>query len=197
MRVVDPLRKPDVSATSRASLPPFLPTLGLALVAALMSFACREPAKQGPEVTGSLGISAPSQALPAMTVAPSLSPFNPGNALVADLQPVPASEAFARLAPLVAMGESEAASRPARPPAMARAERRRSSPGRLATTQPTPPPKSMSAPATAAETEGSRFLPAGALPFAAIDAAWDAARSAGTGAAHLGSSVVSLVSELR
>lgn len=196
MRVVDPLRKPDMAATPRAGLPPFLPTLGLAVVAALLSLVCREPAKQGPDVTGSIGIEAPAQASlsapPSMTVAPSLSPFNPGNALVADLEPVPASEAFARLAPLVALGEPEVAPRPARSPATARAERRRQPASRMATTQ--PPPKSMSAPA---EPEGSRFLPAGALPFAAIDATWDAVRSAGTGAAHLGSSVVSLVSELR
>jgi hypothetical protein len=56
-----------------------------------------------------------------------------------------------------------------------------------------------------AEEEDDRFLPTGALPFAAVDAAWDAARRVGagtatgvaTGVATLGSSVVGLVSDLR
>lgn len=197
MRVVDPLRKPDITATPRAGLPPFLPTLGLALAAALLSLACREPAKAPADA----GKPVSAQAVPAMASAPILSPFNPGNALVAASATVPATEAFARLLPLVAA--NEAAPAPARP-ARARAERRRPAVNRLATTQPAAPQRSAARPATppeapavTAEAEGDRFLPAGALPFAAIDAAWDAARNAGTGAAHLGSSVVSLVSDLR
>ena len=55
------------------------------------------------------------------------------------------------------------------------------------------------------EDESDRVLPAGALPFAAVDAVWDAARTAGSGAAtkvttsvtNLSGSVVSLVSDLR
>lgn len=205
MRVVDPLRKPDVSATPRPVLPPFLPTLGLAVVAALLSLACREPAK-GPtmEPAGS------SRPVPAMAAAPGLAVFDPGKALLADVEAGPASEAFARLMPLVAA--SEAAPAAARPPRVAaRPERRRVPASRMATTQPASPQKSaepvVPAPAAMAraEEEDDRFLPTGALPFAAVDAAWDAARRAGTGAAtgvatgvtSLGSSVVSLVSELR
>ncbi|CAO4184290.1 hypothetical protein CLBKND_04394 [Methylorubrum aminovorans] len=205
MRVVDPLRKPDVSATPRPVLPPFLPTLGLAVVAALLSLACREPAK-GPtmEPAGS------SRPVPAMAAAPGLAVFDPGKALLADVEAGPASEAFARLMPLVAA--SEAAPAAARPPRVAaRPERRRAPASRMATTQPASPQKSaepvVPAPAAMAraEEEDDRFLPTGALPFAAVDAAWDAARRAGTGAAtgvatgvtSLGSSVVSLVSELR
>ncbi len=141
--------------------------------------------------------------LPALAV-PSLTSFNPGPLLVADLDPVPASEAFARLAPLVAASEPAAApARPARNPVIARSERRRPAASRVATTQPTVAPKPASEPTpppaalARVETEGTRFLPEGALPFAAIDAAWEAARSAGTGAVHLGGSVVSLVSDLR
>lgn len=205
MRVVDPLRKPDVSATPRPVLPPFLPTLGLAVVAALLSLACREPAK-GPimEPAGS------SRPVPAMAAAPGLAVFDPGKALLADVEAGPASEAFARLMPLVAA--SEAAPAAARPPRVAaRPERRRAPASRMATTQPASPQKNaepvVPAPAAMAraEEEDDRFLPTGALPFAAVDAAWDAARRAGTGAAtgvatgvtSLGSSVVSLVSELR
>lgn len=205
MRVVDPLRKPDVSATPRPVLPPFLPTLGLAVVAALLSLACREPAK-GPtmEPAGS------SRPVPAMAAAPGLAVFDPGKALLADVEAGPASEAFARLMPLVAA--SEAAPAAARPPRVAaRPERRRVPASRMATTQPASPQKSaepvVPAPAAMAraEEEDDRFLHTGALPFAAVDAAWDAARRAGTGAAtgvatgvtSLGSSVVSLVSELR
>lgn len=205
MRVVDPLRKPDVSATPRPVLPPFLPTLGLAVVAALLSLACREPAK-GPtmEPAGS------SRPVPAMAAAPGLAVFDPGKALLADVEAGPASEAFARLMPLVAA--SEAAPAAARPPRVAaRPERRRAPASRMATTQPAGPQKSaepvVPAPAAMAraEEEDDRFLPTGALPFAAVDAVWDAARRAGTGAAtgvatgvtSLGSSVVSLVSELR
>ncbi|AWI91134.1 hypothetical protein C0214_24780 [Methylobacterium sp. DM1] len=205
MRVVDPLRKPDVSATPRPVLPPFLPTLGLAVVAALLSLACREPAK-GPtmEPAGS------SRPIPAMAAAPGLAVFDPGKALLADVEAGPASEAFARLMPLVAA--SEAAPAAARPPRVAaRPERRRAPASRMATTQPASPQKSaepvVPAPAAMAraEEEDDRFLPTGALPFAAVDAAWDAARRAGSGAAtgvatgvtSLGSSVVSLVSELR
>lgn len=205
MRVVDPLRKPDVSATPRPVLPPFLPTLGLAVVAALLSLACREPAK-GPtmEPAGS------SRPVPAMAAAPGLAVFDPGKALLADVEAGPASEAFARLMPLVAV--SEAAPAAARSPRVAaRPERRRVPASRMATTQPASPQKSaepvVPAPAAMAraEEEDDRFLPTGALPFAAVDAAWDAARRAGTGAAtgvatgvtSLGSSVVSLVSELR
>ncbi|CAO4168846.1 hypothetical protein CFFPNG_01251 [Methylorubrum aminovorans] len=205
MRVVDPLRKPDVSATPRPVLPPFLPTLGLAVVAALLSLACREPAK-GPtmEPAGS------SRPVPAMAAAPGLAVFDPGKALLADVEAGPASEAFARLMPLVAA--SEAAPAAARPPRVAaRPERRRVPASRMATTQPASPQKSaepvVPAPAAMAraEEEDDRFLPTGALPFAAVDAAWDAARRAGTGAAtgvatgvtSLGSSVVSLVSEMR
>lgn len=205
MRVVDPLRKPDVSATPRPVLPPFLPTLGLAVVAALLSLACREPAK-GPTVEPA-GSARP---VPAMAAAPGLAVFDPGKALLADVEAGPASEAFARLMPLVAA--SEAAPAAARPPRVAaRPERRRAPASRMATTQPASPQKNaepvVPAPAAMAraEEEDDRFLPTGALPFAAVDAAWDAARRAGTGAAtgvatgvtSLGSSVVSLVSELR
>ncbi|HEV2544489.1 MAG TPA: hypothetical protein VGU70_17185 [Methylobacterium sp.] len=205
MRVVDLLRKPDVSATPRPVLPPFLPTLGLAVVAALLSLACREPAK-GPtmEPAGS------SRPVPAMAAAPGLAVFDPGKALLADVEAGPASETFARLMPLVAA--SEAAPAAARPPRVAaRPERRRAPASRMVTTQPANPQKNaepvVPAPAAMAraEEEDDRFLPTGALPFAAVDAAWDAARRAGTGAAtgvatgvtSLGSSVVSLVSELR
>lgn len=206
MRVVDPLRKPDVSATPRAVLPPLLPTLGLAVAAALLSLVCREPAKEP--------MMAPVESarpVPAMAAAPGFTVFDPGKALLADVEAGPASEAFARLVPLVAA--SEAAAPPARPPRLAaRAERRRPSASRMATTQPASPPKAASEPVVSApaamarvEEEGGRFLPAGALPFAAVDAVWDAARSAGSGAATgvttgvttLGSSVVSLVADLR
>lgn len=202
MRVVDPLRKPDVSATPRAVLPPLLPTLGLAVVAALLSLACREPAK-GPTVEPAASV----RPLPAMAAAPGFTMFDPGKALLADAEAGPASEAFARLVPLVAA--SEAAPPRARPPRLAaRTERRRASASRTATAQPASPAKVASEPVVPvpaamarAEEEGSRFLPAGALPFAAVDAVWDAARTAGsgaaTGAATLGSSVVGLVSDLR
>lgn len=201
MRVVDPLRKPDVSATPRAVLPPFLPTLGLAVFAALLSLACREPTK-GPAMEPAALV----RAVPAMAATPGFTVFDPGKTLLADVEAGPASEAFARLVPLVAA--SEAAPPSARPPRVAaRPERRRAPASRMATTQPVSPARAAeptgSAPAPLARTEdeGDRFLPTGALPFAAVDAAWDAARSAGSGAttgvATLGSSVVSLVSDLR
>jgi hypothetical protein len=209
MRVVDPLRKPDMSATPRPVLPPLLPTLGLAVVAALLSLACREPAK-GP----SMAPVESARPVPAMAAVPGLTAFDPGRALLADVEAGPASEAFARLMPLVAA--SEAAPALARPPRVAaQPERRRAPASRMATTQPaspqkvaepvSPPPASMAR----AEEDGDRFLPTGALPFAAVDAVWDAARSAGTGAvtgavsgaatgvATLGSSVVTFVSDLR
>ncbi|TFZ59366.1 hypothetical protein E4V01_07935 [Methylorubrum sp. Q1] len=208
MRVVDPLRKPDVSATPRAVLPPLLPTLGLAVAAALLSLVCREPA-QGPTMPPVESV----RAVPAMAAAPGFTVFDPGKALLADVEAGPASEAFARLVPLVAA--REAAPPQARPPRLAtRTERRRATASRMATTQPASPAKAafepvVSAPAAVAraeelaraEEEGGRFLPAGALPFAAVDAVWDAARTAGSGAAtgvtSLSGSVVSLVSELR
>jgi hypothetical protein len=205
MRIVDPLRKPDVSATPRPVLPPFLPTLGLAVVAALLSLACREPAKQSaPEPAAS------ARSVPAMAAAPGLTVFDPGRALLADIEAGPASEAFARLVPLVAAGEAAPSS--ARPPRVAaRPERRRAPASRMATTQPASPQRSAEpvvpapAPMARAEEEEDRFLPTGALPFAAVDAAWDAARRVGagtatgvaTGVATLGSSVVGLVSDLR
>lgn len=196
MRVFDPLRKPDVATTHRAVVPPLLPTLGLALVAALLSLTCREPAKDAPSPNRPVSV----QALPVMASADRLSVFDPGKALLADLDPVPASEAFARLAPPVVA--SDAPARPARQPMMAKSERRRPPASRVATTQtpPAAPSKPVAEPferSTASEAEDQRFLPAGALPFAAVDAAWDAARSAGAGAVSLGGSVVSLVSALR
>ena len=195
MRVVDPLRKPDVSATPRAVLPPLLPTLGLAVAAALLSLVCREPAK-GPTMPPVES----ARPVPAMAAAPGFTVFDPGKALLADLDPVPASEAFARLAPPIVV--SEAPARPARQPMMAKSERRRPPASRVATTQapPAAPSKPVAEPferSAASEAEDQRFLPAGALPFAAVDAAWDAARSAGAGAVSLGGSVVSLVSALR
>lgn len=196
MRIVDPLRQPEMAATHRGVVPPFLPTLGLALVAGLLSLACREPAE------------APARAAerpPVMAVAPGLSSFDPGRALVgADLAPVPASEAFARLVPLVAASEPSA--RPAQAQASARLERRRPAPSRLAVTPPAPatlPASAKASPeaapaAVAAAPESRRFLPGGALPFAdTADAVWDAARGLGTGVASLGSSVTTLVSDLR
>ena len=199
MRIVDPLRRPDVAGTHRGVVPPFLPTLGLALAAALLSLVCREPAKAPAE---------PVARPPAMTAAPGLAAFNPAHALVADLDPVPASEAFARLTPLVPLAPEAAATpaRPARVAASGRGERRRAAASRLATTQPkTLPADSLAS--GAPEPEGvARFLPAGALPFASTaDAVWDAARSLGSGAATLGgsvgssvgSSVTTLVSGLR
>lgn len=215
MRVIDPLRKPDVSATPRAVLPPFLPTLGLAVVAALLSLACREPAKDAPKEAAMEAVEM-ARPLPAMAAAPGLTVFDPGRALLADVEAAPAGEAFARLMPLAAAGE--AAPPPARAPRVAaRGERRRGAPvSRTAATQPASPAKAAPeptgipaamapAPVARAEEEDSRFLPAGALPFAAVDAVWDAARSAGSGAAagvttgvtSLGSSVVGLVADLR
>lgn len=197
MRVIDPLRKPDVATTHRAIVPPLLPTLGLALVAALLSLTCREPAR-APAVPDKAAI----RALPALAAAESLSVFDPGKALLADYEPVPASEAFARLAPLVAASEAAAPpARPARVPMAARTERRRPPTSRMATTQPAPAPAAKHASEPFGQTamsdeEDRRFLPADALPFAA-EAAWDAARSAGAGAVRLGGSVVSLVSDLR
>lgn len=212
MRVFDPLRKPDVAATAHPVLPPFLPTLGLAVVAALLSLACREPAKEAVES---------ARPVPAMAAAPGVVLFDPGRALLADVEAAPASEAFARLMPLVAASEAAPTSaRPAR--VAARPERRRAPASRMATTQPAIPAKAAPEPAGMAsapmasapeapapmarvEEEDSRFLPAGALPFAAVDAVWDAARGAGSGAAagvktgvtSLGSSVVGLVADLR
>ncbi|ACK85727.1 hypothetical protein [Methylorubrum extorquens] len=206
MRVVDPLRKPDVSATPRAVLPPLLPTLGLAVAAALLSLVCREPAK-GPTMPPVES----ARPVPAMAAAPGFTVFDPGKALLSDVEAGPASEAFARLVPLVAA--NEAAPPQARPPRLAtRTERRRATASRMATTQPASPAKAASEPVIPApaamarvEDESDRVLPAGVLPFAAVDAVWDAARTAGSGAAakvttsvtNLSGSVVSLVSDLR
>ncbi|WP_286134312.1 hypothetical protein [Methylobacterium sp. Leaf123] len=195
-----------MSATPRAVLPPLLPTLALAVAAALLSLVCREPAK-GPTMLPVESV----RSVPAMAAAPGLTVFDPGKALLAEVEAGPASEAFARLVPLVAANEA-APPQARRPRLAARTERRRAAANRMATTQPASPAKVAAEPVVAApaamaraEDEGSRFLPAGALPFAAVDAVWDAARTAGSGAAtkvttgvtSLSSSVVGLVSELR
>jgi hypothetical protein len=198
MRTVDPLRQPEGTATHRSVVPPFLPTLGLALVAGLLSLACREPA-EAPKV-------APERP-PVMSVAPGLSTFDPGRALLtAELDPVPASEAFARLTPLVT-GSIEPASRPARFANTSRAERRKAPPSRIAVGQPPagqPPAATQTAakpvpsPFAEVEAENDRFLPRGALPFAdTADAVVDAARGLGTRVTTLGSSVSTLVTSLR
>ncbi len=202
MRIVDPLREPDGTATHRSVVPPFLPTLGLALVAGLLSLVCREPTdapKAAPERP------------PVMSMAPGLSPFDPGRALLtAELDPVPASEAFARLTPLVT-GSIEPASRPVRFANTTRAERRKAPPSRIAVghppaAQPPVPTQTAAKPASTpvpspfaeVETENSRFLPRGALPFAdTADAVLDTARGLGERVTTLGSSVSTLVTALR
>lgn len=195
MRTVDPLRQPDGAATHRSVVPPFLPTLGLALVAGLLSFVCREPA-QAPKA-------APERP-PAMSLAPGLSPFDPGRALLtAELDPVPASEAFARLTPLVtgSLASAEPAARPARLATANRNERRRTPASRIVTS---PPPATQAAakpgPLPFAETaaEDKGFLPGGALPFAdTADAMLDTARGLGARVSSLGSSVSTVLTALR
>ncbi|WP_232629853.1 hypothetical protein [Methylobacterium sp. Leaf118] len=213
MRIVDPLRQPELAATHRGVVPPLLPTLALALVAGLLSLACHEPTPT------------PAKAAfvrpPAMASAPGLSAFDPGRALVgADLAPVPASEAFARLVPLVAMvepqaraaqigsqvGSQVAAQVTVQVTGPARSERRRPAPNRLAATPPAAtqasaakaPADAVVPTAVATEPAGGRLLPDGALPFVdTADAVWDAARTLGTGVTSVGSSVITLVSDLR
>jgi len=202
MRIVDPLREPDGTATHRSVVPPFLPTLGLALVAGLLSLVCREPA-EAPKAL--------PERPPAMTLAPGLSTFDPGRALLtAELDPVPASEAFARLTPLVT-GSIEPASRPARFANTNRADRRKAPPSRIAVghppaaqpsvaTQTAAKPVSSPVPSPFAEVEAEngRFLPRGALPFAdTADAVLDAARGLGDRVTTLGSSVSTIVTALR
>lgn len=202
MRTVDPLRQPEGTATHRSVVPPFLPTLGLALVAGLLSLVCREPAE---------ATKAAPERPPVMSLAPGLSTFDPGRALLtAELDPVPASEAFARLTPLVT-GSIEPATRPARFANTSRAERRKAPPSRIAVSHP-PAGQPVAATQTAtktvgtpvpspfaeAETENSRFLPRGALPFAdTADAVLDTARGLGDRVTTLGSSVSTLVTALR
>lgn len=198
MRTVDPLRQPEGTATHRSVVPPFLPTLGLALVAGLLSLVCREPA-EAPKA-------APERP-PVMSLAPGLSTFDPGRALLtAELDPVPASEAFARLTPLVT-GSIEPASRPARFANTSRAERRKAPPSRIAVGHPpaAPPPaatqtaaKPVPSPFAEVEAENGRFLPRGALPFAdTADAVLDTARGLGESVTSLGSSVSTIVTALR
>lgn len=202
MRTVDPLRQPEGTATHRSVVPPFLPTLGLALVAGLLSLVCREPAETP---------KAPPERPPVMSLAPGLSTFDPGRALLtAELDPVPASEAFARLTPLVT-GSIEPAARPARFANTTRAERRKAPPSRIAVGHPPasqPPAATQTAakpasppvpsPFAEAETESGRFLPRGALPFAdTADAVLDTARGLGERVTTLGSSVSTIVTALR
>ncbi|SFL00659.1 hypothetical protein [Methylorubrum salsuginis] len=203
MRTVDPLRQPDGAATHRSVVPPFLPTLGLALVAGLLSFVCHEPA-EAPKA-------APERP-PVLSLAPGLSPFDPGRALLtAELDPVPASEAFARLTPLVtgSIDSAPHASRPARFANTSRSDRRKAPPSRIAVGHPAAgqaPAATQAAaksvpvppPFAEVEAENSRFLPRDALPFAdTADAVLDAARGLGTRVTTLGSSVSTMVTALR
>lgn len=198
MRTVDPLRQPEVAATHRSVVPPFLPTLGLALVAGLLSLVCREPAET-PNV-------APERP-PVMSLAPGLSTFDPGRALLtAELDPVPASEAFARLTPLVtgSIASAEPAARPSRLATTTRNERRRTPPSRIVASPPPAPAAAQAAtkpgplPFADAEAEDRGFLPGGALPFAdTADAMLDAARGLGARVTSLGSSVGTVLTALR